>query len=50
MAVSAGNKRKLVYKERVFYWYVRKNREGIPRLYILSDDKKGHLDRPLFDA
>ncbi len=50
MAVSAGNKRKLVYKERVFYWYVRKNREGIPRLYILSDDKKVHLERPLFDT
>ena len=50
MAVSTGNKRKLVYKERVFYWYVRKNREGIPRLYILSGDKKVHLERPLFDT
>ena len=38
MAVSAEYKRKLIYKERLFYWYVRKNREGIPRLYILSDD------------
>ena len=50
MAVSAEHKRKLIYKERLFYRYIRKNREGIPRLYILSDDKKVHLERPLFDT
>lgn len=50
MAVSAEYKRKLIYKEQLFYWYVRKKREGIPRLYILSDDKKVHLERPLFDT
>ena len=50
MAVNTRNKRKLIYKEQLFYWYVRKNNEGIPRLYIISDDKKVNLDLPLFDT
>ena len=50
MAVNARNKRKLIYKEQMFYWYVRKNIEGIPRLHIISDDKKVNLDLPLFDT
>ncbi len=50
MAVNARYKRKLIYKEQLFYWYVRKNNAGIPRLHIISDDKKVNLDLPLFDT
>lgn len=50
MAVSPKNKRKLIYKDELYYWYVRKNQEGIPRLHIISDDKKVNLDLPLFDT
>ena len=50
MAVAPKNKRRLIYKEKTYYWFVRKNKEGIPRLHILSDDKKMNLDLPLFDT
>ena len=50
MAVNAKNKRKLIYNGQLFYWYVRKKQDGIPRLHIISDNKKVNLDRPLFDA
>ena len=50
MSVNAKNKRKLVYNEQLFYWFVRKNVDGIPRLHIISDDKKVNLERPLFDT
>ena len=50
MAVNVRNKRKLIYNEKLYYWYVRKNKAGIPRLHIISDDKKVNLDLPLFDT
>ena len=29
---------------------MRKNREGVPRIHILSEDKKVNLEFPLFDS
>ena len=49
MAVSPKGKRKHIYNNETYYWYVRKNSEGIPRIHIISDDKKINLERPMFD-
>ncbi|WP_373266045.1 hypothetical protein [Hungatella hathewayi] len=48
--VSKKGKRKFVYKDKVFYWFVRANSEGIQRIYILSEDKKINLERSFIDS
>lgn len=48
--VSKKGKRKFEYKEKIFYWFVKKNTDGVPRIHILSDDKKINLEYPLFDS
>ena len=47
--ISKKGKRKLVYKDAVYYWFVRVNVKG-RRLYIMSEDKKIRLDYPFFDT
>lgn len=47
--VSKKGKRKLEYEGKIFYWFVRRNSDGIPRIRILSEDKKMNLDYPLLD-
>ncbi len=50
MSVSLKGKRKHIYNNETYYWFVRKNGEGIPRIHIISDDKKIHLERAMFDT
>ena len=47
--ISKKGKRKLVYNDSVYYWFVRVNEKGY-RLYIMSEDKKVRLDFPFFDT
>ena len=47
--VSKRGKRKIVYEGKVFYWFVRADSAGIPKIRILSEDKKINLEYPLFD-
>ena len=47
--ISKKGKRKVVYEDKVFYWFVRANSDGIPKIHILSEDKKINLEYPLFD-
>ncbi|MDE7422204.1 MAG: hypothetical protein K2N51_00665 [Lachnospiraceae bacterium] len=47
--VSKKGKRKMDYEGKVFYWFIRENSQGIPRIHILSEDKKIHLEYSLFD-
>lgn len=47
--VSKKGKRKLEYNGQVYYWFVRANLENIPKIHILSEDKKINLEYPLFD-
>ncbi len=47
--VSKKGKRKLIFSDRVFYWFVRKDSSGIPKIHILSEDKKINLLYSLFD-
>lgn len=48
--VSKKGKRKIVYNDNTFYWYVRKNPEGNPRIHILSENKRINLDFAPFDS
>lgn len=48
MVLKKG-KRKLVCDGKMFYWFVRKNQSGTAIIHILSEDKKIHLEYPLFD-
>lgn len=47
--VSKKGKRKFEYNGKTFYYFVRANSAGIPRIHILSDDKKINLEYPLLD-
>lgn len=47
--VLKKGKRKLIYNETFFYWYVRKNLKGISRVHVLSEDKRIKLEFPPFD-
>ena len=48
--VSKKGKRKIEYNDNIFYWYVRKNSEGNPRIHILSEDKRINLEFAPFDT
>ena len=50
MSISPKGKRKHIYNNETYYWFVRKNSEGIPRIHIISDDKKINLERAVFDT
>ena len=50
MSVSPKGKRKHIYNNETYYWFVRKNSEGIPRIHIISDDKKIKLERAMYDT
>lgn len=47
--VSGKNKRKIVYEETDYYWYVSVNEHG-HRVHIISDDKKVHLEYYFLDT
>ncbi|MCM1303998.1 MAG: hypothetical protein NC305_00970 [Lachnospiraceae bacterium] len=48
--VSSKGKRKLEYNGTVYYWFVRKNAADIPRIHILSEDKRVNLEYPCMDS
>ena len=48
--VSKKRKRKIVYNDKIFYWFVRVNDNGNMRIHILSEDKKINLEYPPFDS
>ena len=50
MSVLPKRKRKHIYNNETYYWFVRKNSEGIPHIHIISDDKKINLERAVFDT
>lgn len=48
--VSSKGKRKIVVDGVTYFWFVSKNERGIPRIHIMSEDKKTMLERPMFDT
>ncbi len=47
--LSKKGKRKLEYKGENFYWFVRADCQGSPKIHILSEDKKINLEYPMLD-
>lgn len=47
--VAKKGKRKIEYEKNTFYWFVRINNSGTPKIHILSEDKKINLEYFLFD-
>lgn len=47
--VSKKNKRIIKYEGQIFYWFIRMNNSKIPRIHILSEDKKINVEYSLFD-
>lgn len=43
-------KRKIVFRENIFYWFVRANPAGHQKIHIMSEDKKVNLEFPLIDS
>lgn len=41
--ISRKNKRKIIYGNFIYYWYIR-IKTNIRKLYIISGDKKLHLE------
>lgn len=37
--ISTKRKRKLEYKGIHYYWYIKKDSDHIPRIYVVSEDK-----------
>lgn len=48
--VSKKGKREIEYNDNIFYWYVRKNSAGNPRIHVLSEDKRISLEFSPFDT
>lgn len=42
--ISTKGKRKVTFREENYYWYIKKNDEGSPRIHISSEDKKLNLE------
>ncbi|MDE6781837.1 MAG: hypothetical protein K2J40_10315 [Ruminococcus sp.] len=47
--VSEKGKRKIIFDDSVYYWYVRIENNS-HRIHIISNDKKLHLKYPFIDT
>ena len=43
MGISKKGKRELEYDGKLYYWYIKKDENGFPKIHIMSDDKKLQL-------
>lgn len=48
--IDARGKRKLVFRGRVFYWYIKKDETGYPYIFVFSEDKRLRITEPLIDS
>ena len=40
MAINTKGKRKIIFKNKIYYWFVRVEEDGSHRIHILTEDKK----------
>ena len=50
MAVNTKGKRKIVVNGKVYYWFVRIEKDGSHRIHILTEDKKFISVSPMPDT
>ena len=50
MAINTKGKRRIIFKNIIYYWFVRVEEDGSHRIHILTEDKKINRVYPVFDA
>ena len=50
MSINTKGKRKLIFNDKVYYWYVKVEKDGSHRIHILAEDKKVNKVYPMFDT
>lgn len=50
MAINTKGKRKIIFKNKIYYWFVRVEEDGSHRIHILTEGKKINRVYPVFDA
>ena len=50
MAINPKGKRKIVFHDQIFYWFVRTEQDGSHRLHILTADKQIQRVFPMADT
>lgn len=50
MAINTKGKRKIIYNDKVYYWFVKIENDGSHRIHILTEDKKINRVYPMPDT
>lgn len=50
MGISTRGKRKIVIDDRIYYWFVRTEKDGSHRIHIMTEDKKLNKVCPMTDT
>jgi hypothetical protein len=50
MTINTKGKRKLVYKDKIYYWFVKIEKNGSHRIHIMTEDKKVNKVYPMVDT
>lgn len=50
MAINTKGKRKIIFNNEVFYWFVKLEKDGSHRIHILTEDKKINRVYPMVDT
>ena len=50
MAINTKGKRKIVFNDEIYYWFVRIEKDGSRRIHILTEDKMVNRVYPMVDT
>ena len=50
VAINTKEKRKIIFNNEVYYWFVKIENDGSHRIYILTEDKKINRVYPMVDT
>lgn len=50
MAINTKGKRKIIFNNEVYYWFVKIEKDGSHRIHILTEDKKINRVYPMVDT
>ena len=43
--ISGKGKRKLQFEGTTYFWWIKKDASGHPRIYVISEDKRVYFER-----
>ena len=50
MAINLKGKRKIIFNDEVYYWFVKAEKDGSHKIHIMTEDKKIKKEYPMFDT